>query len=324
MNSHHEQCMKAIVIEKFGGPEELMLKKMAIPEPNPGEVQIRISYAAVNPVDWKIRQGHLHPKIPHQFPIILGWDASGTISKVGQGVDQFKVGDEVFAYCRKPTIQWGTYAEYVCLEAENVAHKPTNLSFAQAAAFPLSGLTAWQSLFDVTKIKEGDSVLIQAGAGGVGSLAIQFAKIAGATVFTTGSESNHTFLKRLGADIVIDYRNDSIEEIVKNHTKNGLDIIFDTIGGEVYRNSYKLLKRGGKIVSLLEQPNKELEEKYGVESFYVFVVPNGNELEDIANLIQEGKVVPIPIHEFPLEKAAEAHESSQEGHVQGKIVLKIM
>lgn len=324
MSDGHHQSMKAIVIDRFGGSEELMLKNVTIPEPKPGEVQINISYAGVNPVDWKIRQGFLQQRIPHQFPIILGWDASGVISKVGAGVDRFKVGDKVFAYCRKSIIQWGTYAEYVCLEAENVAYKPTNLSFAQASAFPLSGLTAWQALFDTAKIKPGDSVLIHAGAGGVGSLAIQFAKNAGATVFTTGSKSNHSYLKRLGADIVIDYHSDSIEEIVKNHAKNGLDLVFDTIGGDVYRNSFKLLKIGGKIVSLLEQPNQELEEKHKVHSFYVFVTPNGNQLEDIANNVQEGKVVAIPIHEFPLEKAAEAQEISQGGHVQGKIVLKIM
>lgn len=315
--------MQAVFIEDFGGPEQLKIGRLKIPAPESNEVQIKIACTAVNPVDWKIRIGLLKERMPHHFPIILGWDAAGTISALGSDVNNFKVGDPVFAYCRKTTIQNGTYAEYVCLNAANVAFKPKNISYAQAAAIPLAGLTAWQSLFDAAELKKGESVLIQAGAGGVGSLAIQFAKLNGARVITTAKQSNHDYVKSLGADWIVDYQKKSLKEEIQKFAPEGLDVVFDTLGGKSLQESYAYLKRGGRIVSIVEHPDQSLAEQFKVKPLYVFVNPNGKQLQHIGDLIQSGKVKPIRIQEMPLEKAAEAQEQNKQGHVQGKIVLNI-
>ena len=318
------KTMKAIFIDKFGGPEELKMGHFSIHIPQTNEVQIKILYSAVNPVDWKIRSGMLQQRMPHHFPLIPGWDAAGVISAIGSDVKNFKVGDEVFAYCKKPMIQDGTYAEYICVDAEkHVAKKPQNLSFAQAAAIPLASLTAWQSLFESAALEKGESIFIQAGAGGVGSLAIQFAKITGAHIITTARRCNHDYVKKLGAEQAIDYKESSISNEIKKFAPEGLDVIFDTLGGNAFKESYSLLKPGGRLVSLIEHPNEALDKKFNVKSFYVFVKPNGKELQQISDLIQSGKVQPIPIQEMPLEKAAEAQEENRQGHVQGKIVLHV-
>lgn len=315
--------MQAVFIEEFGGPEQLKIGRLNIPSPELNEVQIKIACTAVNPVDWKIRMGLLKERAPHHFPIILGWDAAGTISALGSEVDNLNVGEPVFAYCRKSTVQNGTYAEYVCLNAANVALKPKNISFAQAAAIPLAGLTAWQSLFDAADLKNGESVLIQAGAGGVGSLAIQFAKLHGARVITTAKQCNHDYVESLGADMVIDYQKQSLKEEIQKFDPKGLDVVFDTLGGKSLQESYAFLKPGGRIVSIVEHPDQTLADKFKVKPLYVFVSPNGKQLQHISDLIQSGKVKPIRIQEMPLEKAAEAQEQNREGHVQGKIILKI-
>lgn len=321
MLATQQQTMKAIVIDGFGGTEQLHLTSLKTPQPAPDEVQIQVAYTAVNPVDWKICSGLLASRLPHEFPLILGWDAAGVISAVGSQVKKFKVGDAVFAYCRKPIIQWGTYAEFVCFTAENVAYKPAKLTFAQAAAIPLAGLTAWQSLFDAASLKSGESVLIQAGAGGVGSLAIQFAKHAGAFIVTTAQECNHDYVKKLGANVAIDYRTHSVRDEINKAVPGGLDVVFDTVGGESLKESYSYLKPGGRLVSIVEQPDQALTLKYKINGLYVFVAPKGDELQHIADLLQKGKVVPIQIQEMPLEKAAEALEKNRERHIQGKIVL---
>ena len=198
--------MKAIVIDAFGGPDRLRAAEVPTPKASAGEVVIELACTSVNPVDWKIREGMLSGLFPHTFPLILGWDAAGTVSDTGEAVNEFSVGDRVYAYCRKPTVQWGTYAEYVAVPASAVAAMPANLSFAEAAAIPLVGLTSWQVLFDAANLRAGQTVLIHAGAGGLGSIAIQLAKNAGATVFTTASAANHEYVRSLGADHVIDYR----------------------------------------------------------------------------------------------------------------------
>jgi NADPH2:quinone reductase len=286
-------------------------------------VQIKIICASVNPVDWKIRMGLLQKRLPHHFPVILGWDAAGLISALGSDVKKFQVGDAVFAYCRKSIIHDGTYAEYICFNAEDVALKPRDLSFAQAAAIPLAGLTAWQALFDAAHLQKGESILIQAGAGGVGSLAIQFAKIAGAKIVTTARQSNHAYVKDLGADLAIDYQHKSLKEEIKKFAPEGLDVVFDTLGGEDLRESYSFLKPGGRLVSIVEPPDQALAEKLHLQTHYVFVSPNGKQLQHIANLMQSGQVKPIEIHEMPLEQAEEAQEQNRQGHVRGKIVLHV-
>lgn len=315
--------MEAIVQQDFGDANQLKLKRINVPVPSAGKIQIQIHYSAVNPVDWKIREGYLQQALPHRFPIIPGWDAAGVISAIGDNVTKFKIGDPVFAYCRKPVIQWGTYAEYVCVDANHIALKPENLSFAEAAAFPLAGLTAWQALFDLAHLKKDESVLIHAGAGGVGSLAIQFAKNKGAHALATSSKEKHAYLKSLGADVVIDYREPNFLEKIRESHPNGVDVILDSIGGEVYRKSFDYLKKGGRIVSLLEQPDEKLAKSSQTQAYYLFVTPNGQQLEEIAQLIKNNKVKPITILEMSLQEAAKAQEISQNSHTQGKIVLKI-
>ena len=315
--------MEAIVQKDFGDANQLKLKRINVPLPTKGKIQIKVHYAAVNPVDWKIREGLLQQALPHRFPLIPGWDAAGVVSAIGENVTNFKIGDPVFAYCRKNVVQWGTYAEYVCVDANHVALKPDNFTFAEAAAFPLAGLTAWQALFDLAHLKKGESILIHAGAGGVGSLAIQFAKNKGAHVLATSSKEKHAYLKSLGADVTIDYRDPNFIQKIKESFPDGLDVILDTIGGDTYRKSFDYLKKGGRIVSLLEQPDEKLAKASQTQAYYLFVTPNGQQLEEIAQLIKNNKIKPITILEMPLEEAAKAHEISQSSHTQGKIVLKI-
>lgn len=316
--------MKAVYIEEFGGVEKIKIGRLPVPVPGPDEIQVKVHYTAVNPVDWKIREGLLKSRAPYEFPLIPGWDVAGTVSETGKNVTKFKAGDKVYAYCRKPTVQWGTYGEYVCINAENAASMPSNLSFAQAAAFPLAGLTAWQALFDKAQLKKGETILIHAGAGGVGSLAIQFAKHAGAKVITTASESNIAYLHSLGADTVIDYRQQHFPDEIKKAAPEGVDVVFDTLGGDALNNSYGLLKKGGRLVSILQEPDPNQLAQYKILGYYLFVTPNGKELHEIAELIEKGYVKPIQIEEMPLEKAGEAQEINKKGHVRGKIVLKVL
>ena len=315
--------MRAIVIESFGGPEVLRPADLPSPEPAAGEVLIEVAYAAVNPVDWKIREGMLAGMFPHEFPVIPGWDAAGTVKGVGKNVTEFRIGDRVYAYCRKPKVRFGTYAEYVTMDQAAVAPIPKNVGFAEAASIPLAGLTAWQSLFDAVKIKAGDKVLIHAGAGGVGSLAIQFAKLAGAKVFTTARGANHAYVTSLGADMPIDYTKESFVEAVRKREPGGIDLVYDAVGGDVQRKSYEVLKKGGRLVAIVNPPVDEEARRYGVEACHVFVSPNGEQLRRIGALLETGAVRPPAITEMKLEEAAVAQKESQAGHVRGKIVLKI-
>lgn len=313
--------MKAIGIKEFGGIDKLAIIEVPKPKPSPNELLIEVVYTAVNPVDWKIREGYLKNWMPHEFPIILGWDVSGTVAAVGDGAHGFKVGDAIYAYCRKPVVQWGTYAEFVTFDANNVAKMPKNISYAQAAAIPLVGLTAWQAIFDDAKLKKGETILIHAGAGGVGSMAIQFAKHAGAYVYTTASKSNHDYVKKLGADVAIDYKNGFVNEI-KKLVPQGLDVVLDCVGGQTLKDSVQLLKQGGRLVSIVDKPDHELEKKH-IHASFVFVAPNGKQLAEIGRLIEEDKIIVPKIEEMPLKEAAAAQQKNREGHTQGKIVLKV-
>lgn len=315
--------MKAVVIESFGHEDQLKLADVPVPIPGPTEVLIEIAYTSVNPVDWKIRKGFLQSSLPHRFPIVLGWDAAGRVKAVGRKVKRFRIGDSVYAYCRKSVVQWGTYAEYIALEEDMVALMPASLDFPQAAAMPLAGLTAWQALHDRANLQAGEVVLIHAGAGGVGSLGIEFARVLGADVVTTASEENWDYVKKLGALRAIDYHKENFVDVIRELYPNGIDAVLDCVGGETYRESFKVLKPGGRIVSVMEQVDDKLTAEYGVEASYHFVSPNGAELSIISKLIDAGKIRAPEIHELPLEQIAEAHMRSEEGHVRGKIVLKI-
>lgn len=315
--------MKAVVIEQFGGLDALKLADVPMPKTQDNEVLIKIEYAGVNPVDWKIREGMLKNRLPYQFPLIPGWDCSGTISKVGKGVKNFKEGDEVIAYCRKPVIQNGTYAEYITFDAAHVAKKPKNLTFAEAAAVPLAALTAWQALYEVAKIKKGDSILIHAGAGSVGSFAIQFAKNTGCKVYSTCSTRNVEFVKSLGADVVIDYTKDNFADALLKNAKNGVDVVFDTVGGDTQTESIPCVKKGGILVSIVNVPNEDLLNKAGIRAGYHFVYPEGKELSTIAKLFEDKKIKAPVVQELRLSECKRAQDLSQQGHTRGKIVLKV-
>lgn len=315
--------MKAITIENFEGIKGMHITELPTPQPKPQEVQIKIAYTGVNPVDWKISEGYLKKMLPHEFPLIPGWDAAGTISAVGAEVTKFKVGDNVYTYVRKPTVQWGTYAEFVCVDAKDVAHKPNKFNFAQAAAIPLVGLTAWQALFDAAKIRSGNTILIHAGAGGVGSLAIEFARVAGAKIYTTASAKNHAYVKKLGAEVAIDYTKENFVDAIRKFEPKGIDVVVDCVGYDTLEKSYGLVKKGGILVSIVNRVVEETCAQHGIRGAFVFVRPDGKQLKEIADLIDQGKVVSPHIEEFPLRDFEKALQKSKEGHTKGKIVLKV-
>lgn len=316
--------MRAVVYDQFGGPEVMRIADIDVPEPQKGEVQIKSAYASVNPVDWKIREGWLKKRIKTEFPAILGWDVSGTVSAVGEGVENLKVGDEVYAYCRKEVVQWGTYAEYVCVNAAHAALKPKNINFAEASAIPLVSLTAWQALFDMAKLTKEQTILIHAGAGGVGSMAIQLSKWAKASVYATASQPNHEYITALGADLAIDYHKEDLEQVQKKNVPDGFDVVLETVGEEVFDESLPLVKKGGWLVTITKLFIEDsIGQDHGIRTGFVFVRPDGEQLSQITKLIEDEKLKPPHILEFPLDDVEKALEKSREGHTQGKIVLKI-
>lgn len=314
--------MKAIIIEEFGGPEKIHLKEVPKPQINDHQILIQSAYAGINPSDWMIREGLLKDYIPHEFPLILGMDASGIVVETGKEVKEFKVGDEVFCYVKNPTVKWGTYAEYVACEAKFAAKKPKRISFAEAAALPMVSLTAWQSLFNAAHIKKGETILIQGGSGGVGSMAVQLAKYAQVKVLATASQKKQDYVKKMGADHVIDYR-ENVKDRVKMYAPEGVDVVLDCVGGNVFRESLLCLKRGGRMVSVLEKLDPEEADKLNITAKIVFTTPNGHELKQIAHLIEEQKLILPHIEEMSWKEAARAQEKLRSGSVLGKIVLKI-
>ncbi|MDF1761752.1 MAG: NADP-dependent oxidoreductase [Coxiellaceae bacterium] len=315
--------MKAMAIETFGDVD--IVKSMDLPKPVAGddEVLIKITHAGINPVDWKICQGAFKDFYPYQFPIILGWDAAGVVEQVGSAVSDYQLGDKVYAYCRKEEIQHGTFAEYVVVDQNALAVIPNNISLSQAAGIPLVALTAWQSLFDFAELQSGQRVLIHAGAGGVGSLAIQFAKHAGAKVYTTASEKNHDYLKQLGADVVIDYNQQDFVATMKQLEPEGVDVVYDTVGAETQQRSFDLVKKGGVLVSIVEPPNEERSAELGLKTGFVFVAPNSEQLKKITHLIEQGTVIPAVTTELPFDQAVDALQQNLSRHVCGKLVLSV-
>lgn len=304
------------MIEDYGDRDQMKVADVPVPELRDSDVLIEVHAAAVNPVDWKIRRGYLKGRLNHRLPLILGWDAAGIVRKVGPKVKKFQEGDAVFT---RPDIERnGTYAEYVAVDESLVAPKPSNITFEEAASVPLAALTAWQALIDHAAVKPGDTVLIHAGAGGVGSYAIQLAKVLGATVVTTVSTRNVEFAKQLGADRVIDYTAGDFSRQVRD-----VDVVLDTVGGTVQTQSMDVLKRGGRLVSIVQPPDPKLAEEKGIRASYFFLQPDGEKLAKIGEWIEQGKIKPVVGHVFPLEEAARAHELSESNHARGKIVLKV-
>ena len=308
--------MKAVRIHAYGGPEVLHYEDAPIPQLNPDDLLIRVRAAAINPVDWKIREGDLQGVLNHQLPLTLGWDVSGEVAAVGPEVSQFKIGDAVYA---RPNIERdGGYAEYIAVKASEAAIKPVRLDHDHAAAVPLAALTAWQSLVDAAQLRAGQTVLIHAAAGGVGSFAVQLAKARGAKVIATASAVNIGLVMELGADQFVDYTRTRFEEVAKE-----VDVVFDTIGGETQARSWSVLKPGGMLVSVVSPPPAATAAEQGVRSAFVFIQPSGSQLDAIARLIDEGRMKPILHTVLPLYEARQAQVISQGGHVRGKIVLHV-
>ncbi len=311
--------MKAIAIDQYGGPEVLHLAELEDPKLGPDSVLIRIKAAGVNPVDYKIRYGYLDRAFPSYFPIILGWDVSGVIEAVGATVKEFKKGDEVFAYARKDFIGQGCYAELVSVPIRAVAKKPQTIDHIYSAGVPLAGLTAYQAVVETLNISKGQSILIHAAAGGVGSFAVQIAHALGAEVIGTASKQNHQYLQNLGANFCIDYNDTNIADELKKKFPQGIDAVFDLIGGQSLERSVELLSSSSKtnLVSVVDPKVKNLG------GSYVFVRPNSEQLQTLANMI-DTKDLKVEISQtFTLEEARSAHELLESGHVRGKLTLEI-
>jgi len=313
------QAMKAIRIHNYGGPEVLHYEDAPRPRPQAGEVLVRVHAAGVNPIDWKVREGHMKDFWPHKFPLILGWDLSGVVEELGTGpaaAGRFKIGDEVYSL-PDPTRN-GAYADYIVVREPELARKPNSLHHIRAAAIPLAALTAWQSLFDTAQLQPGQRVLIHAGSGGVGHLAVQLAKWKGAYVFATASTKNQDLLRELGVDEPIDYTQQRFEDIARK-----IDIVLDTLGGETQERSWSVLKKGGVLVSLVQPPSEEKAKELGVRAAIIGVQPNGAQLAEIAKIIEAGKLAPVIDRILPLSEARRAHALSQSGHTHGKIALRV-
>ncbi|HTL59167.1 MAG TPA: NADP-dependent oxidoreductase [Candidatus Limnocylindrales bacterium] len=305
--------IKAVRIHSFGGPEVLRLEEVPRPEPNADELLVQVHAAGVNPVDWKIREGHLG-KIP--LPSIMGSDFTGVVEALGPGVTEFRVGEPVFGTASDES---GSYAEFALAPVTHVTEKPPELDHFQAAALPVAGLTAWQTLFDAGGLRGGQKVLIHAAAGGVGSFAVQFARWKGAYIIGTGSGRHLDFIRQLGVDEVVDYRTRRFEEVVRD-----ADLVLDTIGGETQQRSWNALKRGGVLVSIVQPPSEALAAARGARGVFLRCdLARRDQLAQIADLVVRGQVKVFIEAVLPLSEARKAQELSQSGHTQGKILLRI-
>ncbi|PYF09026.1 NADP-dependent oxidoreductase [Ureibacillus chungkukjangi] len=331
--------MRAMVIDKYG-KAPMRMAELPTPEIADHEVLAEIHAASINPVDFKIRDGKVKLLLKYKMPLILGNDFSGVVVKVGAKVTRFKVGDEIYARPRKSKI--GTFAEYISVHEDDIALKPKNLTFEEAASIPLVGLTTYQAFKDILQLQKGQKILIQAGAGGVGTFAIQLAKLMGATVATTASAAGTDLVNSLGADKIINYKTEKFEDILQNY-----DAVFDTLGGEILEKSFGIVKEGGKIVSVSGLPNARFAKKYGsglfktflfavaskkltalekkhnVQYTFLFMEPSGEQLRILANYIEAGKIKPVIDKVFPFEDAQKAMEYAEAGRAKGKIILKI-
>ena len=307
--------MKAVRIHSYGGAGALQYEEAPRPEPKEDEILVRVVAAGVNPVDAKIRQGHFRQP-GAKMPLIVGYDISGVVEKTGAKATKFKPGDAVYAYLS--LARGGAYAEYAIAKESETTLKPASLTHEQAAAVPLAALTAWQALIETAKLEAGQTVLIHGGSGGVGAFAIQIAKARGARVIATASTANQEFLKERGADQAIDYKNTKFEEVVKD-----VDVVLDLVAGETLARSYGVVKRGGFIVSVLDNPDPAELKEHGIRGTAILVRPEANMLAELTKLIDAKKVTPVVSQVFPLAETAKAHAAIETGHTRGKIVLRV-
>ncbi|KIQ21122.1 NADPH:quinone oxidoreductase [Flavobacterium sp. MEB061] len=332
--------MKAFVINKYSKNGSLQLTQMSVPEVKENDILVDIHAAGVNLLDSKIKTGEFKLILPYKLPLILGHDVAGVITKVGKNVEKFKVGDEVYARVRDHRI--GTFAEFIAINEADAALKPKNLSMEEAASIPLVALTAWQVLVERAKIKKGEKVFIQAGSGGVGTIAIQLAKHLGATVATTASAKSFDFLEKLGADIVIDYKNSDFENRLSNY-----DVVLNSQDKETLEKSLRILKSGGKLISISGPPTpdfaKEIKALWfvkiilslissgirkkakakNVDYSFLFMKADGEQLNEITKLIEAGIIEPVLDKVFPFDKTNEALSYVESGRAKGKVVIKI-
>ncbi|GHP14396.1 NADPH:quinone reductase [Lentilactobacillus fungorum] len=333
------QQMKAAVINHYGQSIP-KITSVPIPQVGAGDILVKIIAASVNPIDLKTQAGQLKMLLHYQMPLILGSDFAGIVVKVGKGVRHFQVGDQV--YGRVPKDRIGTFAEYVAVDETAVAMKPANLTFAQAAAVPLVGLTSYQALVDIMRIRPGDKVLIQAGSGGIGTVAIQLAKLKGAFVTTTTSAKNSDWVRQLGADQIIDYHQENFAEVLRDY-----DAVFDTLGGQALADAFRIVKPGGQVVSLSGMPDERFARAYGLPRWkqwlfrlaarkfhrlenqtgaryhFLFMTPSGRELTELTSLIEQGKLHPVIDRQFSLTDIQAAFEYSRSHRAKGKIVIEV-
>jgi NADPH:quinone reductase-like Zn-dependent oxidoreductase len=306
--------VKAIVYRRYGGPEVLEVADIPEPKVGPDSVLVRVAASSVNPVDWKMREGYLDGAIDVFFPVVPGWDVAGTVEATGPAVPEFSPGDEVIGYVRKDVVKGGTFAEKVAAPVRTLARKPRNLSWAQAASLPLVGLTAYQALHHALKIGPEDTVLVHAAAGGVGSVAVQLARAAGARVIGTASERNHDYLRSLGAEPVT-YGDGLVERV---QAIGAPTASLDLVGGEALISTYNLGVPASRVASIVDA---SVAERGGA---YVFVRPDRADLTALVDLVEAGKLTVDVAETYPLERAADAHRRSEEGHVRGKIAVEVM
>jgi NADPH:quinone reductase-like Zn-dependent oxidoreductase len=332
--------MKAFILKRYGKKEKLQLTEIAEPVVKETDILVKVHSAGVNLLDSKIRNGEFKMTLPYKTPFTLGHDVSGVVTKVGSKVSKFKVGDEVYA--RPADYQIGTFAELIAMNEKDVAIKPKNLSMEEAASIPLVGLTAWQALIEKANLKNGQKVFIQAGSGGVGTFAIQLAKHLGATIATTTSAANIDLVKSLGADIIIDYKKEDFETILKDY-----DVVLNSQDTKTLEKSLKVLKTGGKVISISGPPDpdfgqeinanwflkivlkflsagiKKKAKRLGVNFSFLFMRAQGEQLSQITKLIELGVIKPVMDKVFPFEQTNEAMSYVETGRAKGKVVVKV-
>ena len=313
--------MKLIQIKRYGGSDVMEVNNtISISNPPQEKILVNIKASGVNPVDWKIREGHLQQVFPLQFPSTLGMDFSGVIKQLGENVpSDLKQGDEVYGQASVFSGGSGAFAELALTNPDSIAHKPKTLNHLEAAALPLVGVTAWQAIVEFIGLSKSQKILIHGGAGGIGPIAIQLAKHLGAYVATTVSTNDKRLVQELGADQVIDYMKENFEDIIDDY-----DAAFDTVGGDTYKRSFKVLKKGsGIIVSMLEQPNSEIMNQYGIKAVFFFTQVNRHRLDKLAEWVDQNNIKVNLDKTFSLDEAAKALDYQKDAHPKGKIVLTI-
>jgi NADPH:quinone reductase-like Zn-dependent oxidoreductase len=314
--------MKAVYVDEFGGRGQMRFGDVPDPKLGTDCVEIRIRAASCNPVDHKQREGKNKEAFPTVFPFVLGYDAAGTIERVGPAARGVSVGDEVVAYCRKSFVGEGTYAERVVVPDWYVAPKPHSVDWPIAAALPLAGLTAKQAL-DELRLADGETILVHGGSGGVGSMAVQLAALRGATVLTTAGGGNLDYVRSLGAAEAIDYESQDFVEVVRATRPAGVDCVLDLVGGETLERSAEVLRRGGRVLCTTEPPERSFWESREVEPHYILARPNGADLAELARLVDDGTLRIELVDVVPLERAAEALGRVEDGLPRGKIAISV-